>query len=186
MYKSHGTAFWGQINTLAPHTATSHTLWWLAKQLLLSTKGGKLGQFAVYVFEMFMWVSVNCRQLQKILDSPRLWLWKGSNLTTVNPANVYIQFRLNRLRESAFQPWTDGTFFNRAKPGLFLFISVLFNNNFTEKCRYQRDSNLYRQSRRRARWQLDHNHGPMELFGGLSSFSKLWSVWSFLLLGSTL
>ena len=43
----------------------------------------------------------------------------------------------------------------------FCFIFVLFNKNFTEKfCRSQRDSNSDRRSRRRARWPLDHHHGP--------------------------
>ena len=40
---------------------------------------------------------------------------------------------------------------------------VLFNNNFTENCRPQRDSNSDRRSRRPARWPFDHHHGPRSI-----------------------
>ena len=55
------------------------------------------------------------------------------------------------------------SFFKCANPGLFLFIFVLFNQHFTEKCRLRRDLNWNCQSRRQARWPLDHHHGHNKL-----------------------
>ena len=58
---------------------------------------------------------------------------------------------LGDLREF-FKEW--------AKPGLFLFIFVLFKHKFYRKnCRYQQDSNSDRRNRRRACWPLNHHHG---------------------------
>ena len=48
---------------------------------------------------------------------------------------------------------------------LFWFIFVLFKHKFYRKYRrLQWDSNSDRQSRRRARWPLDHHHGPFDNF----------------------
>ena len=52
--------------------------------------------------------------------------------------------------------------FNWAYPSLFLFI---FKHKFYRKnCMLQRDSNSDRWSRSRARWPLDHHHGPIFLY----------------------
>ena len=52
-------------------------------------------------------------------------------------------------------------FKNGTSPVSFCLFSFFSNTNFTEKnCRRQQDSNPDRQSRRRARWPLDHHHDP--------------------------
>ena len=65
---------------------------------------------------------------------------------------------------------TNWNIFKWAKPNLFLFIFILFNNKISLKnCRFQRDSNSDLQSRRRAPWPLDHHHhGSLtEMFGSI-------------------
>ena len=52
---------------------------------------------------------------------------------------------------------------SRPTPASFLFISFFSNTIFIINCRLQRDSNLNWQSRRRVRWPLDHNRGPVLL-----------------------
>ena len=48
---------------------------------------------------------------------------------------------------------------------LFVFYFRSFQQQFLQKnCRFQRDSNSDRQNRRRARWPLDHHHGPTQVF----------------------
>ena len=46
---------------------------------------------------------------------------------------------------------------------LFCLFSFFSNTIFIKNCRLQRDSNLNWQSRRRVRWPLDHNRGPVLL-----------------------
>ena len=53
---------------------------------------------------------------------------------------------------------------NVPTPASFLFIFVLFKHKFYRKnCRHQQDSNSDHRSWRRARWPLDHHHGPSYL-----------------------
>ena len=53
---------------------------------------------------------------------------------------------------------------NGPTPASFLFIFVLFKHKFYRKnCRHQQDSNSDHRSWRRARWPLDHHHGPSYL-----------------------
>ena len=61
---------------------------------------------------------------------------------------------------------------------LFCYFSFFSNTDFTEKnCRSQRDSNSGRRSTRRARWPLDHHHGPnLPLFLSLSLSPSLLPV----------
>ena len=60
-----------------------------------------------------------------------------------------------------------------ANLGLFLVYFRSFQTQFYRKnCRLQQDSNLDRQSRRQARWPLDHHHGPTYL-------SLFWSFQQF-------
>ena len=48
------------------------------------------------------------------------------------------------------------------QPGLFLRIFALFKHKFTEKIvGFSGIVNLDRWSKRRARWPLDHHHGPL-------------------------
>ena len=61
---------------------------------------------------------------------------------------------------------------------LFCYYSFFSNTDFTEKnCRSQWDSNSGRRSTRRARWPLDHHHGPnLPLFLSLSLSPSLLPV----------
>ena len=60
-----------------------------------------------------------------------------------------------------------------ANPGLIFVYFRSFQTQFYRKnCRLQQDSNLDRQSRRQARWPLDHHHGPAYL-------SLFWSFQQF-------
>ena len=54
--------------------------------------------------------------------------------------------------QSFFKKW--------AYPGLFCLFSFFSNTILQKNCRLQRDSNSDLQSRRRARWPLDHHYGP--------------------------
>ena len=55
------------------------------------------------------------------------------------------------------------SFLNGPTPASFLFLFSFFSITILQKnCRPQRDSNSDRWSRRRARWPLDHHHGPSE------------------------
>ena len=47
---------------------------------------------------------------------------------------------------------------------LFVYFFRSFQQQFYRKnCRFQRESNSDRRSRRRARWQLNHHHGPDQI-----------------------
>ena len=64
---------------------------------------------------------------------------------------------------------------------LFSFFSITI---LQKHCRPQRDSNSDHQSRRRARWPLDHHHGPthvkvIKLFWRKSRFPKNWKKFPF-------
>ena len=61
----------------------------------------------------------------------------------------------------------------RANPGLFLFIFVLLKTQtYRQYFKLQRDSNLDCRNRRRARWPLDHHHGPLA-----TNLSRGWWWW---------
>ena len=64
---------------------------------------------------------------------------------------------------------------------LFLLIFVLFENILQKNCRLHQDSNSDWQNRRRARWPLDHHHGPSSnhiIFRSIEmpTLASSWSV----------
>ena len=61
---------------------------------------------------------------------------------------------------------------------LFVYF-VLFKHKFYRKnCRRQQDSNSDLWSRRRARWPLDHHHGPLKTFSLKCESDELrWNFW---------
>ena len=77
--------------------------------------------------------------------------------------------RRRRIHWAMVAPWTIYTFFKKwANSGLF-FVFSFFSNTILQKknCRLQRDLNSDCRSRRRARWPLDHHHGPIHLYFAL-------------------
>ena len=85
-----------------------------------------------------------------------MWLWAFYHLPVTKGT-----FSNKYLPEKWFQNLPILFLKKRANSGLFLFIFVLFKHKFYRKnCRRQQDSNSDRWSRRRARWPLDHHHGP--------------------------
>ena len=69
-------------------------------------------------------------------------------------------------------------FFKWADYGPFCLFSFFSNANLQKNCRHQRDSNSDRWSRRRARWPLDHHHGPYHHYSypvsDLSVIERFW------------
>ena len=79
------------------------------------------------------------------------WQWKDFEVIKQN-------FNKSKRKWSMeYHSLMRAPFFKWRNHGSFLFIFVLFNN-ITENCRLSRDW----WSRRRARWPLDHHHGPIQ------------------------
>ena len=91
-----------------------------------------------------------------------------STIASVSNILLYIQLNKNPLvvfgNYKLDFHYANSIFLNGPTPvSLFLFIFVLFNNNFTKNCTIPMcDSNMDHRRRRQTRWPIEHLHGPQQ------------------------